>query len=204
MPFLTDLESRFGVTRGDITITLFLVATTIAGFIYTTFFDTRPVAMAQREMRYLVARHDSIMATQRAARLAGLERAAVRTDSGASSGVSSMAPSDSAAADSTIRTDSLPPWQPLTGEDAARDERAEKAEKPGGGSGKKESPARPVDLNTASKEELMRLPGVGEKTALAIIERRKHMPFRRIEDILEVKGIGEKKFEKMKPFLRIR
>jgi len=50
----------------------------------------------------------------------------------------------------------------------------------------------------------MRLPGVGEKTALAIIERRGHVPFRRIEDIMQVKGVGEKKFEKMKPYLVVK
>jgi competence protein ComEA len=179
MPFLTNLESRFGVTRGDITITLFLVTSTIVGFIYTTFFDERPVAIAQREMRQLVARHDSIESKKRETRLAELEQ-------------------------SVVKPDTVPSWQPLTGQDAVIEERVEKAKKPAGGSGKKELPAGPIDLNSASKEELMRLPGVGEKTALAIIERRKQIPFRRIEDIMEVKGIGAKKFETMKPFLTIR
>ena len=68
----------------------------------------------------------------------------------------------------------------------------------------RDDPASPVDLNTAGKSELVQLPGVGDKTADAIIERRKHIPFRKSEDLMEVKGIGEKKFAKIKPFLIVR
>lgn len=55
-----------------------------------------------------------------------------------------------------------------------------------------------VNINTASKVQLMKLPGIGEKTALAIIEYRSKQKFRSIEDIMNVKGIGPKKFEKIK------
>lgn len=49
-----------------------------------------------------------------------------------------------------------------------------------------------VDLNTASKNELMTLKGVGESKAQAIIEYRKTNKFNSIEDIKNVKGIGDK------------
>lgn len=50
-----------------------------------------------------------------------------------------------------------------------------------------------VDLNTAGLEELQALPGIGPALARRIVEhRREHGPFRRVEDLLEVKGIGEK------------
>ena len=60
-----------------------------------------------------------------------------------------------------------------------------------------------MNLNTASVTELATLPGIGEKTAEKIIERRKMRPFRTPEDIMDVRGIGQKKFERMRPFLRV-
>ena len=52
-----------------------------------------------------------------------------------------------------------------------------------------------VNINSASKEELMTLKGIGETTAEAIIEYRKENKFTKIEDIKNVKGIGDKKFD---------
>ena len=58
-----------------------------------------------------------------------------------------------------------------------------------------------ININSASKVELMKLPGVGEATAMKIIEFRKSSPFKKPEDIMKVKGIGIKKFEKMKQYI---
>jgi len=55
-----------------------------------------------------------------------------------------------------------------------------------------------VNINTATKEELMTLPGIGNATAEAIIEYRKENKFNEIDDIKNVKGIGDAKFEKIK------
>jgi competence protein ComEA len=60
---------------------------------------------------------------------------------------------------------------------------------PGGG---------PVNINSASAEELARLPGIGPATARAIVEYRSGEPFRKAEDIRKVKGIGDKLFERLK------
>lgn len=63
------------------------------------------------------------------------------------------------------------------------------------------APAVPslVNINTATTEELQRLPGVGEATATAIIEdRQANGPFSSPEDLMRVSGIGEKKFAKIK------
>ena len=55
-----------------------------------------------------------------------------------------------------------------------------------------------VNINTASKEELMSLDGIGEKTADAIMAYRDIAPFETVEEIMEVKGIGEKKYDAIK------
>lgn len=59
-----------------------------------------------------------------------------------------------------------------------------------------------VDLNRADAAALARVKGIGAKTAQAIIEhRRSHGDFRKLRDLLQVKGIGEKKLEKLAPYL---
>jgi competence ComEA-like helix-hairpin-helix protein len=75
------------------------------------------------------------------------------------------------------------------------------AEKGGGGrSRKKEVPPGSLNINTARKEQLMTLPGVGETTAERILEyRREHGPFTSLDDLLNVKGIGKKKLERIAP-----
>lgn len=60
-----------------------------------------------------------------------------------------------------------------------------------------------IHLNSASAAELEELPGVGEVTAQRIVEYRAQHGFSRIEDIMNVKGIGQAKFNKMRPYLAL-
>lgn len=55
-----------------------------------------------------------------------------------------------------------------------------------------------ININTASAEELKGLDGIGDKTAEKIIEYRESDKFDSVEEIMEVKGIGEGKYEKIK------
>ena len=56
----------------------------------------------------------------------------------------------------------------------------------------------PVNINTATIEELDTLPGVGSAIAKRIVEFRSTQPFTKPEDIMLVKGIGKKKFAKLR------
>jgi comEA protein len=59
-----------------------------------------------------------------------------------------------------------------------------------------------VDLNRASEVELTRVPGIGPALAKRIVQfRDQHGPFQRVEDIMKVRGIGEKSFLKLRPYL---
>jgi len=60
----------------------------------------------------------------------------------------------------------------------------------------------PLDLNQARLEELMELPGIGEKLAQRVVEYRKtHGGFRSVEDLRKVRGIGEKRMERLRPLV---
>ena len=62
-----------------------------------------------------------------------------------------------------------------------------------------------INLNTASAADLENLPGIGAKMAERILEyRQKNGPFKKIEDLMNVKGIGEKNFLKLKARLTVR
>ncbi|HXJ18483.1 MAG TPA: helix-hairpin-helix domain-containing protein [Candidatus Polarisedimenticolia bacterium] len=69
---------------------------------------------------------------------------------------------------------------------------------------KKHPPSKPVDLNTATVQELEQLPGIGPTTAKAIVQfRAKSGRFRRVEDLLAVRGISEAKLQKLRPYITV-
>ena len=60
----------------------------------------------------------------------------------------------------------------------------------------------PVNINTATAAQLEALPGIGARTAQLIIEhRQKNGGFKKIEELMNIKGIGEKSFLKLKPMI---
>jgi len=62
----------------------------------------------------------------------------------------------------------------------------------------------PVYLNEATVDDLRRLPGIGEKRAMAVLELRKKLGrFKQVEDLLRVKGIGRSTLRKLRPLVRI-
>ena len=61
-----------------------------------------------------------------------------------------------------------------------------------------------VNINTATAAEFEGLPGIGARTAARILEyRQKNGPFKKIEELMNVRGVGEKSFLKLKPQLTV-
>ena len=60
-----------------------------------------------------------------------------------------------------------------------------------------------IDINTATANELEKLPHIGQKTAEAIIAfREENGPFRRVEHLMLIKGVSEKRFAELRQYLR--
>ncbi len=86
-------------------------------------------------------------------------------------------------------------------------------QKPGAPAAQKKAAARSsakapvsgtININTASATELQTLPGIGARTAALIVEyRQKNGPFRKIEELMNVRGVGEKSFLKLKSNLAV-
>lgn len=66
----------------------------------------------------------------------------------------------------------------------------------------KHLPEHPIDLNTATLEQLQQLPAVGPGVAKSIVEfREKSGPFRRVEDLLAIRGITKQRLERIRPYV---
>jgi competence ComEA-like helix-hairpin-helix protein len=68
----------------------------------------------------------------------------------------------------------------------------------------KKPPAAPINLNTATSDELQQVPGIGPVTAEKILQMRKaYGPFKSVDDLRAIKGIGPKRLEKMRKYLTV-
>ena len=72
------------------------------------------------------------------------------------------------------------------------------------GSPKKKPPTKPVNINTATSEELQQVPGIGPATAEKILQMRKsYGAFKSVDDLLAIRGLGPKRLEKMRKYLTV-
>ena len=70
--------------------------------------------------------------------------------------------------------------------------------------GEKKKPDRPININTASVEELAQLPGVGKTIAGRIVRHReKSGLFRRVDELLVIRGISAKKLAALRPYVTV-
>jgi competence ComEA-like helix-hairpin-helix protein len=68
----------------------------------------------------------------------------------------------------------------------------------------KKPPAKPININSASSEELQQVPGIGPVTADKILQMRKsYGAFKSVDDLLAIRGIGKKRLEKMRKYLTV-
>jgi len=76
----------------------------------------------------------------------------------------------------------------------------------GGNEGAAAAPAAAgvVNINEATPEQLEVLPGIGPSKAKAIADHRKSHPFKRVEELTRIKGIGKKTFAKLRPMIACR
>jgi comEA protein len=69
---------------------------------------------------------------------------------------------------------------------------------------KKKPPAQPININTANSEQLQQVPGIGPATAEKILQMRKsYGPFKSVDDLLAIRGLGAKRLEKMRKYLTV-
>jgi comEA protein len=68
----------------------------------------------------------------------------------------------------------------------------------------KKPPLKPVNLNSATSDELQEVPGIGPATADKILQMRKsYGPFKSVDDLVAIRGIGKKRLDKMRKYLTI-
>jgi competence protein ComEA len=95
-------------------------------------------------------------------------------------------------------------YVPVVGEEPPPVVRASGASSASGASGAAGESEGPVDLNTADEAALDGLPGIGPSTAAAIIEHRTKIGrFGSVDELLDVRGIGEAKLEQLRPLVTV-
>jgi competence protein ComEA len=68
----------------------------------------------------------------------------------------------------------------------------------------KKPPLKPVNINTATSEELQQVPGIGPATARKILQMRKSYGlFKSVDDLLAIRGPGQKRLDKMRKYLTV-
>ncbi len=185
MRWLYRLQARAGLTRPEGTAALVILTALLGG----------------TAARHFQAASAPVPADVYAAADAAFATAAADTSESEAAPPASVTPASAPSVPGSPSLDGLAP--PSVDSTAAQiaDAAVDRAAAPRR-SGK--PPPAPTNINTASEGELQRLPRVGPALAARIVEhRRVHGPFRRADEITEVKGIGNKTLETLRPWIRL-
>jgi competence protein ComEA len=74
----------------------------------------------------------------------------------------------------------------------------------GASAGENASEQMTININTATVSELTHLPGIGASKARAIVKYREKHVFKKVEDLMKIKGIGRKTYKKLRPYLAVK
>jgi comEA protein len=98
-------------------------------------------------------------------------------------------------------------WRPRTGPSPSLDSTQARVDREVARAARIATPLAPgerIDPNLAPTEELQRLPGIGPRKAAAIIDSRRADPFRSVDDLMRVRGLGPATVERLRPYLDLR
>lgn len=127
------------------------------------------------------------------------QQPAIQADVKKNSGIDTGQPDNSGSSETSATSATSPPLVAADEQQIKKDIK-EQANVSGG----KETPSQLININTADASALMTLPGIGPSKAKAIVEYRdKKGAFRRIDDLMKVKGIGKKLMAKIRDKVRI-
>jgi competence protein ComEA len=99
----------------------------------------------------------------------------------------------------------LKPWVQAGSQEgvAHRTSSGKKESRSSSAGSRKPNPGRRIDINKATPDELQELPSIGPRFAERIIAERLRSPFKSVDDLRRVKGIGPKKLEQLRPFVTV-
>lgn len=100
------------------------------------------------------------------------------------------------------RVEKLRSWVKAA-EDGAKPDDVPTSKKPPAKGKKEASLSEPINVNTASADELQRLPGIGPHKARCILDERAKKPFATVDELRRVSGIGAKTLEKLRPYVAV-
>lgn len=216
MKLLQQIATKLNVNTADVTVAFSLSAFALFGFFYTQFFDERNPEKEKVDMLRLAVRYDSLLKATEIAQnklKKDFPVSPIDTNSLATSALTKNENDNAVISDESQKNEhevgktldnSSGQFAASSNYNPLKKYEVEKTENPHEEYKPKELPKEKININEATKDDLIKLPGVGEATAEKIIDSRKRKRFNAPEDVMEVTGIGEKKFEKMKKYIKVR
>ncbi|MBL0332246.1 MAG: helix-hairpin-helix domain-containing protein [Chlorobi bacterium] len=190
---IENLSSKLGITRSDVIIAFSLSAIGIIGFVFSLFSNDN-VDVQTKDMLKLAIRYDSIINANTDKNIENVINKQFKSDTIFSNS------NDTNSLNNTKTNSELTLFIPSSNIENSSNINDYKHNE----SYKKDLPKVKIDINNDPIDDLIKLPGVGQSIAEKIIEYRKLNKFSSTTDLLNVSGIGDKKYNKMKNFIKVK